>query len=170
MGQSSWGSQAFLAMKQRQSMHHVPCRCSHGLQWLMRSSCSDSSTVLKPDAAKLAIAVAKEAAASSRLAGDSGADSSSGCGQRLLISDIIRIQVSDSRRGGFELRELLVNRNGRSGSGRQCNARLPGRKRNYFIATETNSSDPFLTRYCRWIPGSRRYIYRSRRRHARPRI
>ena len=68
-GQSSCGSQAFLAMKQRQSKHWVSRRYSHGWQWLMRSWCNGSSTVLKPEAANLAIAAANDTAAPMRLDG-----------------------------------------------------------------------------------------------------
>ena len=63
IGQSSCGSQAFLSMKQRQSAHCEPRRCSQVRHWLVRASCSGASTVLKPDAANLTIAEVKAAAA-----------------------------------------------------------------------------------------------------------
>jgi hypothetical protein len=56
-------------MKQRQSEHCESWRYSHGSQWLMRSWCNVLSTVLKPDAANLAIEVANDAAALARLRG-----------------------------------------------------------------------------------------------------
>jgi hypothetical protein len=54
MGQSSCGSQAFFAMKQRQSEHCEPWRYWQERQWPMRSSWSGSSTVLNPEATKRA--------------------------------------------------------------------------------------------------------------------
>jgi hypothetical protein len=62
IGQSSCGSQAFLSMKQQQSEHWESWRCSHFWHWATRRACSGASTVLKPVAAKRAIAAANPAA------------------------------------------------------------------------------------------------------------
>ena len=141
--QSSWGSQAFLAKKQPQIAQRFSLRYRHRSHSLTRSWCDRSSSSLKPDAANLVMAPAKETAMQRTVGAETpppGGAARSLDGSRLLSGTVI--SKTSGRRNMFDLIRTVVGSRRFRDNGLEILGRTHGDCHDCFPAPNGSSHRP----------------------------